>query len=96
MALPSKPILVISGFAESSENSAIHVRDASSGQRTVKVSEVAATTATPGRTPEISAGIVAATTDIGIRRIENLITFLCCLNTRRRSPAHHTLWEPAS
>ena len=73
--LPSKPSLVISGFAESSENSAIHVRDASSGQLTIKLSAVAATVTTPGRTPEISAGIVAATTHMGIRRIGNLITF---------------------
>src|SRR5690349_8684020 len=72
-ALPSKPILVMTGFALSSENSALHVRDASSGQRTARLSAVADTVITPGRTPEISAGMFAAKTHVGIRRIANLI-----------------------
>src|SRR5436190_8716187 len=88
-ALPSKPILVISGFAESSENSASHVRDASSGHLTVKLSAVAATVTTPARTPERSAGIVAATTHMGTRKIWNLITFSA--SEPSSALAHHTL-----
>ena len=41
------PIIVISGLSGFSENSAVHVRDTSSGQRTVKVSAEAETFTSP-------------------------------------------------
>jgi len=66
-------ILVISGFSEFSENSAVHVRDTSSGQRTVKDSAEAETLTGPCRTPEMSAGTVAATLSMGIRKSRDRI-----------------------
>src|SRR5690348_967799 len=59
---------VMSGASVFSENSALHVRDASSGHRIVMDSAVAATVIGPGRTPEMSAGTVAAALMMGIRK----------------------------
>ena len=73
MLLPSKPILAIKGLAVSRENSAIQMRDAWSGQRTVKLTAVAETATGPCLTPEMSAGIMAATPSMGTRKIENFI-----------------------
>src|SRR5690349_20556086 len=73
MLVPSNPILVIRGFAVSRENSAVHMRDASSGQRTVKVSLLTETVTGPCLTPETSAGTTAAKLSTGIRRMESLI-----------------------
>jgi hypothetical protein len=56
MGAASKAIIVISGLSESHENSAVHMRHTSSGQRTVKVCAEAETVTGPGRTPEMSAG----------------------------------------
>ena len=64
---------MISGFSEFKENSAVHIRDASSGQRTVKVSAEAETVIGPGRTPEMSAGTMAATLRMGMKKMRDRI-----------------------
>jgi hypothetical protein len=61
------------GFSEFKENSAVHMRDASSGQRTVKVSAEVATEMGPGRTAEMSAGTMAATLKIGMKKMRDRI-----------------------
>src|SRR5215467_16243750 len=53
MGVVPTPIIVISGLSLFNENSAVHTRDASSGQRTVRLSAVAETVIDPGRTAEI-------------------------------------------
>src|SRR5581483_11771708 len=64
-------ILVIRGFWVSSENSAVHMRDDSSGQRTVRVSAVVAIVTGPGRTAVMSAGTMAAQHITGTRKMKN-------------------------
>src|SRR5262249_48858265 len=96
MGLPSKPILVINGFAVSSENSASHVREASSGHLTIKLSALAATVTTPWRTLEISAGIVAATAHMGIRTIGNLFTFSASESTGAPRVGRRVCQDPST
>ena len=74
LGVASSAIIVIRGFSESNENSAVHMRDASSGQRTVKVAAEAETVTGPGRTPEMSAGTTAATLTKGIKNTRDRIT----------------------
>jgi len=64
----------MSGFSEFNENSAVHIREDSSGQRTVKVSAEVETVIGPGRTPEMSAGTMAATLRIGTKKIRDRIS----------------------
>src|SRR5689334_11967733 len=75
MGVVPSPIFVMSGFSEFNENSAVHMRDISSGQRTVRVSEEAETVIGPGWTPEMSAGTVAATLRIGMKKIRDRTRF---------------------
>jgi hypothetical protein len=72
-AVEPTPITVISGLSEFKENSALQMRDASSGQRTVTDSVEADTVIGPGRTPEMSAGTMAATLRMGMKRIRHRI-----------------------
>src|ERR1700693_5449475 len=74
MSVVPTPIFVMSGFSESNENSAVHLRDDSSGQRTVKVSAEAETVMGPGRTPEMSAGTMPATLRTGMRKMSERIS----------------------
>src|SRR5579872_1310650 len=67
------PIFVMSGFSESNENSAVHVRDDSSGQRTDNVSADAETVMGPGRTPEMSAGTMLAMLRMGMKKMRHRI-----------------------
>src|SRR4051812_8515083 len=67
------PIAVISGRSEFNENSALHMRCVSSGQRTVMDSDEAETVIGPARTAETSAGTVAATLITGIKKIGDRI-----------------------
>jgi hypothetical protein len=51
------------------------MRDVSSGQRTVKLSAEALTVTGPGRTPEMSAGTIAAILTMGIKKTRDRIAF---------------------
>src|SRR3954451_171747 len=69
-------MLVITGLEVSRENSAVQMREASSGQRTLRVSALTETAIGPCRTPLRSAGRTAATLTIGIRNNVNRIMLL--------------------
>src|SRR6185369_8140337 len=64
-------MVVISGRSVSRENSALHMREASSGQRTVMDSVAAETVIGPGCTPEMSAGTMAAMPTKGRKKIRH-------------------------
>src|SRR5580704_11674732 len=92
------PIFVMSGFSGFNENSAVHMRDDSSGQRTVKISAEAETVIGPGRTPEMSAGTKPATLSTGMKKMRHRIVIglkdfiltlrrLCSLRWRIRTSA---------
>jgi hypothetical protein len=73
------------------------MRDTSSGQRTVKVCAEAETVTGPGRTPEMSAGTMAATLTMGMKSIRHRISFDSKrLHINPRGTIDHRLHESAT